>query len=364
MFFKMPVLVYEELNCIDNHKNELAQIGIKALIITGKSSSKRNGSLNDLTVALETVNVNYTIFDEVEENPSVETVMKARDFGLSENVDFIIGLGGGSPLDAAKAVAIMISNKDESSDFLYKTGIVCHALPVVAIPTTCGTGSEVTAISVLTVHSKKTKEAIPHKVFPVLALVDAKYLASAPKSLLCATALDAFGHFIESYINTSTTDFSRMFVNEGLKIWSKTKDILLGIKSPDYEDYRNLINASTLAGMAISHTGTSLPHGLSYALTYELGMPHGIAVSYFLNGFINEASKYDRKHLLKISGFETLDDFQLFFEHTCGKITVPNSVLSRTINDLSVNDIKIKSCPYPVDIQTIKKIAKYSKAQL
>ena len=99
MRFNLPVLVYQEKNCVHNHADEIAQMGKNALIVTGRNSSKKNGSLDDVINALKSKNIKYTVYDGVEENPSVETVMEAREIGVKAGCDFIIGIGGGSPME-------------------------------------------------------------------------------------------------------------------------------------------------------------------------------------------------------------------------------------------------------------------------
>lgn len=148
MKFHMPVKVYCEHDCVKTHSDEWTSLGHKALIVTGRSSAK-NGALADVTDSLNAHQISYCIFDHTEENPSIEMVMQVRDMGIRENVDFVIGIGGGSPMDAAKAIALMIYHKDKDADYLYQQGD-STALPIVEVPTTCGTGSEVTPISVLT----------------------------------------------------------------------------------------------------------------------------------------------------------------------------------------------------------------------
>lgn len=152
----MPTKVYSEKNCVENHSRELAALGTKALVVTGKHSSRINGSLEDVTKALERENIPYMVYDEIEENPSVETVMKAASLGITEGTDFVIGVGGGSPMDASKAIALMIANPEHDERLLYTRtqvspdGPVYPALPVAEIPTTAGTGSEVTPYAILT----------------------------------------------------------------------------------------------------------------------------------------------------------------------------------------------------------------------
>lgn len=353
----MPVLVYEEVNCVKNHGSDLAAYGKRAMLVTGRHSAKANGAFQDVTEALEEAGILWFLFDEVEENPSVETVMRARAIGLENQVDFVVGIGGGSPLDAAKAIALMICNKNEDETFLDKKVPKVKSLPVIAVPTTCGTGSEVTGISVLTRHQKRTKASMIHRIYPDLALVDAKYLQFMPKSVLCNTAVDALAHLVESYINSSATDYSRMFASEGLRVWSRSKDVLEGKREPEREDYRNMMNASTYAGMAIAHTGTAIPHALSYCITYELGVPHGKAVGYFLPGYLKEAAPKDRDYVLSLIGFEDAEAFADYIREVCSIEPLNLDIVERAVTELSVNEAKLKTSPYRVDSEVLKRIS-------
>ena len=125
----------------------------------------------DVLGALHEHGTAVVVFDETEENPSIEMVMRVRELGLRENVDFVIGIGGGSPMDAAKAIALMLYHKEKGAEFLYQNGDD-EALPVVEVPTTCGTGSEVTPYAILTIHAKRTKSSLPHRIYPAYALAD------------------------------------------------------------------------------------------------------------------------------------------------------------------------------------------------
>lgn len=239
MKFHMPVKVYCERDCVKTYSDEWTSLGHKALIVTGRSSAK-NGALADVTDSLNAHQISYCIFDHTEENPSIEMVMQVRDMGIRENVDFVIGIGGGSPMDAAKAIALMIYHKDKDADYLYQQGD-STALPIVEVPTTCGTGSEVTPISVLTIHAKRTKSSIPHRIFPQYALVDGKYLASAPKKILVNTSVDSLGHLIESYINLGASPFSRMISEYGMALWKDVKPALLSDHVTDEDRDRMML---------------------------------------------------------------------------------------------------------------------------
>ena len=304
---------YIEFNAVKDHAAELTGLGTKALIVTGRSSARRCGALDDVTDVLDDAGIAYEIFDSVEENPSIETVMAAREAGLSAGCDLVIGIGGGSPMDAAKAIAVMIKNSSSGWELLYENE-QAGGVPVACIPTTCGTGSEVTAVSVLTRHDLKTKLTAKQKLFPDLSLVDPAYLDKAPHQIIRNTSIDAMGHMIESYLNTHATDQSRGFALEGLKIWGGIKQYVENGLPEDPEERRcvlmDLAKASNLGGYSIVTPGTSLPHGMSYNLTYEKHVPHGMAVGIFEPGYLGRANEEDRHLLLEAMGFEDISAFR------------------------------------------------------
>ena len=361
--FYMPVRVIEENEAVLNHAAEISAPGKKALIVTGRHSAFQNGSYKDVCEALDSTGTEYVCFSEVEENPSIETIMKARDFGLQEKADFVIGIGGGSPLDAAKAIALMIRHADKGIDYLYSPDGDSSALPVIAVPTTCGTGSEVTGVSVLTNTPKGVKKSIPHSLFPVLALLDGKYLASAPQSVLANTAFDALTHLIESGLNAKASPYSNMCVDAGLKTWALSQPVLRGERTPDQNDFRNMLRASAFAGMSIAHTGTTLPHGLSYPLTVKLGVPHGKATAYFTAGYLSNASAKACGYLLGTAGFSSIDDFRAVFHNACGPVDANEErlreVLDAAIVETAANPAKLALAAYPVDRELLRAIAYY-----
>lgn len=356
MLFYMPTKVYSEAECVRKHSKELASFGRKAMVVTGKHSARQNGSLKDVEDVLEQEGVPYIIFDEVEENPSIETVMKAREIGINEKVDFVIGIGGGSPLDASKAIALMIANPNESEGALYTAREISY-LPVVCIPTTCGTGSEVTPYAILTIHKKRTKKSISHRIYPSLALLDARYLKSLPREGLINTAIDALAHLVESYLNTNANKWNRTYSKEGLAVWAQIRDCLKESKLEE-DDYEKLLRASSLAGMAITHTGTSLPHGLSYPLTYELGIPHGRGVGYYLAGFVAlYKDKREVKAVLDILGFATIEAFQTYMKDLFGEICVPIELVEMCAKTILEDKAKLKNYPFEVTEEEIVKMA-------
>lgn len=345
MFFFVPTKIYSERDCVKKYAPQWAALGKRALIVTGKSSAV-NGSLEDVTQALREQKKEYVIFDKTQPNPPVEQVMELREIGIREQVDFVIGIGGGSPMDAAKAAALMIAQPDKDASYLYEKG-EDTALPVVEVPTTCGTGSEATPYAILTVHERQIKSSLPHKIFPVYALVDGKYLLGIGKETLIDTAIDALGHFVESYVNVNATPFTHMLCEYGMRIWNENKKVLIGANiTPDECD--SLLFASTLAGMAIAHTGTALPHGLSYYLTYEQGTAHGRAVGYFLPGYLAAAGPLMRKRVLSLAGFPDIQYFTAFLHKLIGPMQADSSLITKAVQGLMSNESKLRNVPFAV----------------
>ena len=360
MKFYLPTTVYEETECVINHGTEITALGSHPLIVTGRHSAKACGALSDVCRVLEAAGQKYTIFDQVEENPSRETVMAGREEGLKDSCDYVIAIGGGSPMDAGKGMALMMANPAWGIEELYEKHENDRALPVVAIPTTCGTGSEVTGVAVLTRHDKKTKGSIPSKIYPAYALLDEKYLHSAPMQMLCDTAVDALAHLVESYMNAKATDFSRTFAKEGLTAWSRNKEVLSGKRPLMKEDYHNLLYASTMGGMAIAHTGTALPHAMSYPATYELSIPHGRACGYYLCGYLRVLGEEGRIMVPKMAGFSDVDEMETFLFEILhmDESDIPYEFRKETAMRMAVNRAKLKTSPISLEEKDLLVIAR------
>lgn len=362
MRFFAPTDVYVEKNCVKNHKEKLLSLGTKAFIITGRHSSAVNGSLSDVTEILSEAGIPYDIFTEIEENPSVETVAKASEIGKAVKADFVIGIGGGSPLDAAKAIALLMANPEETSDCLY-TAKNLKALPIAAIPTTCGTGSEVTPNAVLTRHEFKTKKSISYQLYPDLALVDGKYLKYAGQNLILNTAADALAHCVESRLHTKANIYNHMFSEYGLKLWASLKPYIKKEKELDEKAYETLMLASTVAGMAIAQTSTSLPHALSYDITYNYGVPHGKACGTFLAAYMKTYACHkteDVNHVLSLLEFTSVDEFGAFLRETLGEITIKRTDLDIYTQNMLQNPGKLATYPFNLTENEVRRILEES----
>lgn len=383
MRFYVPTDIYVEKECVKNHAKELLAVGKRALIVTGHSSAKVNGSLNDVTEVLNAGGVAYQIFDEVEENPSTDTVGKGAQIAREFGAEFIIGIGGGSAIDAAKAMAILLVNPSVNADELHKAPShpLNHA-PVVAVPTTCGTGSEATPVAIITNHKINLKKSIPHRIFPVLALVDGKYLASAKKQLIVNTAVDALAHMVESILNVHSNMLNRMCPEYGLKLWGECKEALIAsvaannalenatpIDSLDAAQnaaqdaapldaslYEKLMYTSTIAGMSIAMTSTAVPHGMSYDLTLSKGTPHGPAVGYFLAAYVEICQKKvpnDVEKVLSLSGLKNVEEFAAMLRKLIGTCTVTREMRDKFAAAMKVNRSKLNLVPGNITAEDI-----------
>ncbi|MGN1230517.1 MAG: iron-containing alcohol dehydrogenase, partial [Anaerotignum sp.] len=182
----MPVDTYFGRGCVAAHKDAMAKLGKKAMVVTGRTSAKKNGAQKDITDALDALQIAWVLFDEIGENPDVETVERAAAIAIQEKVEFFIGIGGGSPMDASKAIAVMAAQPEKGTDALWDAN--SKALPIVAVPTTAGTGSEVTQYAIVTLHAKRTKSSIAAHIFATVSYLDPEYMDTLPAKTTNNTA--------------------------------------------------------------------------------------------------------------------------------------------------------------------------------
>lgn len=273
-------------NCVKNNKQEFAIRGKRCIIVTGKSSGKTSGALEDVTHVLKELGIEYIIFDGAQNNPSLDNVKEGGDMAAKDGVDFVIGIGGGSPLDVSKAVAVLAVNQIEPVD-LFKNEYEKEPLPIIAIPTTAGTGSEVTPYSILTRDDIKTKKSFANdSLFPKVAFLDAKYTETMPYHVTIDTAIDALSHAVEGYLSIRSTPISDIFAVEAIRLFGQCINGLLE-DNIDITLREKLLYMSFLAGMVIAHTGTTIVHSLGYPLTYYKGVSHGRANGFLMEEYLN-----------------------------------------------------------------------------
>lgn len=280
-----PTQIFSGEHCLRDNES-LLHLGKHALLVTGKTSARKSGVLDDLLPLLTRAGICATIFDEITENPLLETCYRGGQLAARCGADFVIGIGGGSPIDAAKAIAAFAANPAIGPlDLFEAEKRTAHSLPIIAIPTTAGTGTEANPYSIMTLPDRERKKTFNSPdSWAKVAFLDPRYTASLSASYTMSTALDAFAHALESYLSPKSTDFSEMMaLYAAKKIWG-----VIGKEPAVYtmDMRRDLMEAACAAGIAISVTGTGFPHPLGYSITMLDGIPHGFACALFDGDFI------------------------------------------------------------------------------
>lgn len=291
MNFNTPTKIIIGKNCVENNAELFAKLGKRCVIVTGKNSADTCGAFADVKKALDSVGVSFVRYNEICPNPTIASCREAAKLAKEEKVDFVVGIGGGSPLDAAKAVAALASDPDMDEEKFYSSEF-SSVLPVACIGTTAGTGSEVTPIGVITGSDNCKRSIRADELYPAFCLGDAKYLMFMTDEITRYTALDALCHCIESYFNRTSDEKSRDFAVKGAKILSESLEKTGSGAELTYEDRELIYTASIYAGLAISTTGTAIPHALSYFISEACGVPHGFACSMFLDDFVRHNIAY------------------------------------------------------------------------
>lgn len=354
--FFMPVKVCFSKNVVAAQADLIASYGKKALIITGKHSAKACGALEDVIKVLEEKLITYTVFDEIENNPSVETVSKAAGIAREKQVEMIIGIGGGSPLDASKAIAVLAANKDMDVLDLFKNAFT-KVLPVIAIPTTAGTGSEVTPYSVLLRKDIETKVSFgTEQTYPKCALLDAKYTMSLGKKSTISTAVDAFTHALEGYLANRSTVVTDTFALEAISAFGKTIKKLVSFDLSE-EDRVRLMYVSLLGGMIIAQTGVTIAHGMGYCYTFFKKIPHGAANGLLMREYLKinyDAVPEKIDSALKALGCSSIDEFADILTQMLGKPPkLTDEEIERYTELTQIQKGSMTNTPHEMDAKTV-----------
>lgn len=293
MEFYLPVRLLTGHSVVARNAERLAAFGRRCLIVTGGSAAKRCGALDDVSAALDAQGVAYRVYDGVRPNPSVFSCVEAGQLAHAFGAEFVIGIGGGSALDAAKLVAVCAANPTLDAQALYRRDWPQPPLPVVLVGTTAGTGSEVTPVAVITDPQGRKNSFRGDEMYAALSFGDPRYTESMPLSVTASTGVDALAHCLESLLSKTATDVSRAFALQGIaQLLPPLRTVAAGCV-PSPEEREVLYHGSILGGMAISVTGTVFPHKLGYWLTEEHGLPHGFACAVFLPALLRHAQRAD-----------------------------------------------------------------------
>lgn len=248
----------------------------KALIISGPHLNKA-GMVEECRKLLLAAGVESSAFTETEGNPCTKTVEKAVSVFRDSKAEFIVALGGGSPLDVAKAAAVLASYGGTITDYEGSGKVLGPTVPVIAIPTTAGTGSEVTAFSVITDHERNYKLTIASNyLIPAYAIVDSKLIASVPKAVASACGIDAMIHALEAYVSLASSPFSDMFAQKALELIGRNIRVYAADRGNE-EAAEAMMLGSLFAGIAFSHARLGNVHAMSHPVSAFYNVAHGVA---------------------------------------------------------------------------------------
>lgn len=247
--------------------------GTKPLIVTGRNSARSTGMLEHLLGQLPAA----VVFAEIEENPRTAVCDRGGALCREHGCDVVVALGGGSPMDAAKAIAVLATNDGGCADYLGAELYATPPLPVIAIPTTSGTGSEVTPYAVLINEADNTKRTMSGAaLFPRIAICDPELTLTMPRSVTVSTGLDALSQCMEGFVSRNSTPFGDVLALEGCRLLAEFLPRAVSMPD-DLEAREQVMFAALLSGCAIAQSGTTIVHGMGYAYTCHFNIAHGLA---------------------------------------------------------------------------------------
>jgi alcohol dehydrogenase len=332
--------------------------GKKALLVTSAGTSMRKyGYLDKVIQLLQNNKAEVVLFDKILANPVKSHVMEATELCRKEKCDFVVGLGGGSSIDSAKAIAVMACNPGDYWDYIPAGTGKGHpanggALPIIAIPTTAGTGTEVDPWLVITNEEHHEKIGFGNRyTFPVMSFVDPELMVSVPANLTAYQGFDAFFHATEGYIAKIATPISELYSLKSIQLLYN--NLPLAVKNgPNLEARENVALASTLAGMVESTSSCTSEHSLEHAMSaYYPTLPHGaglilLSIAYFTT-FAKSASDRFIKMAETMTGKESTDPMD--FVHALASMQKACGV-----DNLKMSDWGFKESDFPAFFMNAK----------
>lgn len=317
--------------------------GTHAMLLSGPTLRKM-GIVDKAAKYLEDAGMKVDIFTEIEANPSVTTVEKATTAFKEAGADFIVALGGGSPMDVAKAVGVTAKYGGSITEYEGAHKVPGKIIPLIAIPTTAGTGSEVTAFSVITDHSRDYKLTVfSYKLFPSYAILDPELLTSAPASVAAACGIDAFIHAEEAYVSTAASPFSDAMAEKAMELIGKNIRRFVARRT-DLEAAEAMLTGSLFAGIAFSFARLGNVHAMSHPVSAFFDVPHGVANAVLLPVIAEYNALADHGRYLTIyNDISPVPVYEEEFEsmmlvdairELCGEIGIPAN-LTEAINNAS-----------------------------
>ena len=306
----LNTISYHGSGAIQEIVGEVQRGGYKHIFVCTDPDLVKFGVTAKVTALLEKNDIPFTVYKEIKPNPTIQNVQDGVAAFKACHADAIIAVGGGSSMDTAKAIGIIITNP-EFADVRSLEGVAPtknHAVPTIAVPTTAGTAAEVTIIYVITDVEKQRKfVCVDPNDIPAVAVIDPDMMASMPKSLTAATGMDALTHAIEGYITRAAWELTDMFHLEAIKLISRNlRDAVAG--KP--EGRKGMALAQYIAGMGFSNVGLGIDHAMAHTLSAHYDTPHGVACAMLLPlamEFNKEHTGERYREIARAMGVENVD---------------------------------------------------------
>ena len=275
--YEMPTKIIYGSGAVVRAGQEIQRLGANKVLLTTDQGIKGAGLLNPVTSALSKAGIDWVVYDQVEADSDVNIVAEATLMAQENQCNCVLGIGGGSSMDTAKAVAVMSTNPGSIYDYVGLDQVKNDPLPIVAIPTTAGTGSEVTIWAVISDKEKQLKTGIGSiKMMPDLAICDPELTISLPPLLTAETGMDALTHAIESYVNTATQPISEALAEKSIKMIAEHLRLAVA-NGEDIEARDGMLMGSLTAALAFNETRLGIAHAWSSPLGAYFSISHGLA---------------------------------------------------------------------------------------
>ena len=289
----LPVNIQFGWNKVDNVADFAVPYGKKALIVTGRTSAKKSGLYDRVVEKLDAAHIGHVLFDQVDANPLTTTALDGAALAKSESCDMVIAIGGGSIMDCAKGIAFMAVNDGDINDYIFNRKTSDNALPLIVIPTTCGTGSEGNGFGVLTNPETGDKKSLRcNAIVPKVSIVDPAVMGTMPPHVLASVGFDALCHNIEAYTSKTAQPFTDALAHYAVTLlaqylvplYKHVKAIANGQeavlnKKQLTKAWESVTLASTIGGMVINTAGVTLGHGMEHPASGLKDITHGVGLA-------------------------------------------------------------------------------------
>ena len=289
----LPVHIQFGWDKVDSVADFVKPYGNKALIVTGRTSAKKSGLYDRVTAKLDAAHIEHVLFDQVDANPLTTTALDGAALAKSESCDMVIAIGGGSIMDCAKGIAFMAVNDGDINDYIFNRKTSDKALPLIVIPTTCGTGSEGNGFGVLTNPKTGDKKSLRcNAIVPKVSIVDPAVMGTMPSHVLASVGFDALCHNIEAYTSKTAQPFTDALAHyavtllaqylvplyKHVKAMAEGKSAVLN-ETQLTKAWESVTLASTIGGMVINTAGVTLAHGMEHPASGLKNITHGVGLA-------------------------------------------------------------------------------------